>query len=279
MPTNVYDGNAAGQEGNYGHASNWSLGAVPVAGDDVVIPASAGPITSGLNQSAVEIKSFTRAVGHAQQIGNGSDDPLILDIAGGAADSLADIGGTGDAWISLGSSPCDVVIRETGNGIGGYGLILVGTALTKIIMHAGNVLLNGVTVTGTVEQRGGVLFCDRYCDFVNAGDFVLSVMLGQCTLECAVDKVRARAGDVVLNGAGAVASLLCDGGTITSNTSGTVTLAQADSGTIDFTQSNVARTVTTMTRSGDGRLKYDPDVITLTNVPTSDGPVEIGKAA
>ena len=276
MATNIYDGYAVGQEGNYGHLSNWSLGHVPIAGEHVIIPASAGAITSGLAQSAVELLSWTREAGHSQQIGNSQDDPLELDIDGAGA--FFDHAGTGDAWIDLGISDCAPRIRGTGNGIGGYGLLLMGTTLTGLVIDNGNVKLIAVNSLG-LEVRGGTVFADRDCVLTGTSR-VCSCLSGTLVIECTADIIRNSGGSITIDGLGTVASILCDSGTIVCSTTGTVTLAQADgSGVIDFTQSNFARTVTSMARSGDGILKFDPDRITLTNPPTSDGKMQLQKAS
>lgn len=277
MALNVYNGNASGQVGNYGHSSNWSLGHIPTTGEDVLVPAGAGPISSGLDQSAVAIRSFTRQAGHTSAIGTSIYAPLVLNISGSGA--FFDHAGTGTAFISLGASAIAPLIRGTGNAFGGYGLYLIGSALTGMIQENGNTYLVGANIDG-LELRLGQLFCDRDCVLTAGGTGVISNLGGNLYIEAACDIIRSRGGNTVINGTGAVVSILADGGTVVSNTSGTVSTATADlAGVIDFTKSNTARTVTTISRSGDGIVKWDSDRITVTNVPTSAGPSQFAKAA
>jgi len=77
-----------------------------------------------------------------------------------------------------------------------------------------------------------------------------------------------------------VTTINARGGTITSNSTGTITTLNInETATVDFTKSAAARTVTTLKLNPDGTLKYDPNVVTLTNKVQSDYPVIYRAAA
>lgn len=55
MANKTWVGTDTGNEGDWGTAANWSPSGVPVATDDVRIPAGSNAITGTLNQSAVAL--------------------------------------------------------------------------------------------------------------------------------------------------------------------------------------------------------------------------------
>lgn len=269
-----------GTDGSYSTSGNWSPSGVPAAADDVIITAGSGAITSGLDQSAVTIKSFTREIGHAGAIGNGLNDPLKL-VVGGAG-SFVDLGGTNTAYINLGSSTAPVKVREAGGAsTNGIGLYLLGTGgITLLTVLSGSVRCVGFSVKDG-ELLGGTTFFDYNCTLTDSGNALFFVSgSAQVTIEAAVDDVRVSGGQLTINGSGAVSDIFCDGGLVISNTSGTVAKITADGqGRVDLTKSGVSRTVTDMTRSGSGIIDYNPNVVTLTNRPTSAGPMRLSAAA
>jgi len=67
------------------------------------------------------------------------------------------------------------------------------------------------------------------------------------------------------SGSGAIATLNVSGGTTTSNSSGTITAANVTGGFLDLTKSAESRTITTLKLDAPGKVKFDPNIVTLTN--------------
>jgi len=270
MPLNIWKVDA---DGNYSTAGNWSLAAVPTTADDVLIPAGSPAITAGFNQSGVTIRSFTREKGHTAAIGD-VQNYLRLTVDG--TGSFIDLNGTGSAFLDFGSSTSPIAIRGSGNGTNGYGFYIKGTGLEQLIIEGGNIYFVAAEIDD-IDVRGGSAFFDRDC-VINASGVLLANSAGIVTTECALRDVRSRGGQIVINGTGAVNSILADGGTVTCNTTGTVTLAQADGkGIIDFTKALLTRAVTTVSVSGTGTILLDPDLVTVTNWQ-ADGSVKFALA-
>jgi hypothetical protein len=76
------NGTARSGTEDYGVATNWFEGAVPVANDVVYIHPDAGNILYGLAQSTVEIDGFHRPRVHAGHLGDGTNS-LYLDVEDG----------------------------------------------------------------------------------------------------------------------------------------------------------------------------------------------------
>lgn len=247
------------------------------AGDDVYVPSSAGPMDVEVDLSDVQIRSFRREPQHGSALGVSDANPLRLNIGGSGA--YFEFDGSGDSWINLGTSAIAPLIRGSGNGVGGYGLRLQGTAFTGYTQRGGNVVLVGVDVS-IIEALAGTLLCDRNCLLENSGSGVISNMGATVIIEADADDIRNREGTLTVNGDGVtLGDVLCDGGEVILNNSGLTDKAQADGeGVIDFLQDNTARTVTDVGRSGNGKVKYDPDILTITNAITSSGPMTIGNS-
>lgn len=89
---------------------------------------------------------------------------------------------------------------------------------------------------------------------------------GDCTLRCAATNVNCDYGDLYTEGSGAITTATIRGGKLIGNSSGTITtLNIIEDGAADFSKSNTARTITTPKVGGNGKIKYDPSVLTLTN--------------
>lgn len=123
---------------DYGVADNWSLGAAPVATNDVLIPVGAPAILYSLNQSTVAIGAFTRQVGHTTAIGRiefGFYYHLRID-----PDSLSDEGGSSLTMYDIGTAAIAPSIKNTGSPTTGYqGVYLKGSAMSAVNVQAGTV--------------------------------------------------------------------------------------------------------------------------------------------
>ncbi|MCK4340298.1 MAG: hypothetical protein KAY37_01070 [Phycisphaerae bacterium] len=150
---------------DYGVAENWSLGAAPVATNDVVVPAGAPPILYGLNQSSVAIGDFIVEAGFGGNIGrfaNGRLYDLRID-----PDSLDIKGSGGLVAIDVGSAAIAVALDHSGSptAVGRQVVYLQGSALTTIEQKNGTVGLatyagQSATVTSGFDVTGGTLYID-----------------------------------------------------------------------------------------------------------------------
>ena len=88
-------------DGNYATASNWSLGHVPIASEDVIIPARSPSIVSGLDQSTVAIGGLYVKDGYDGTLGDPSNSLSI-------APSSLFFSGNGLSFIDINASNIDL---------------------------------------------------------------------------------------------------------------------------------------------------------------------------
>jgi len=91
---------------------------------------------------------------------------------------------------------------------------------------------------------------------------------GVVTHKGTVTTVDNQAGNMTINGTGGITTITTQAGEVVCNTSGTVATINANGGTVDLSRSNVARAVTNLNRRGAGTVKYDPSIVTVTNLDT-----------
>lgn len=262
MADKYWLGNDSGNEGNYGTAANWTPSGVPVANDNVFLIGSQA-VTSGFDQSAVELDDFIVSSSMSGKIGL-VYSPLQVDLANTDRFEFA---GSGLAFIDVGTAAISPVILNTFNATNAdpYGLTLEGSAIATIDHRKGSVRLRGATVTTVLQSfltnQGAdtKLLVDSDATITN-----LKKSGGTAALEAAATLVENEAGTLTTQGSGAVTTLTVDGGTVYPNSSGTITTLNANGGVVDFTRSRVARTVTTLNLNG-GSVIYDPSVVTITN--------------
>ena len=263
-----------GTDGNYASASNWSPSGVPVAADNVRIPAGAALIAAGLNQSAVALGDFIVEKGCAALIG-----------ATGAYLQIScarfEFEGTGVAWIDIGSSAISPIVKTTTFAAeGSFGLYLKGSAIATLSVNDGLVGLAmryGDTATvNTVRVTGKKAKCVMGSGVTLTTGYTSG---GTLELHCAATTVTGEGGNVTTEETGAITTLNANGqGTYKLNATGTITtLNQNDSASVvDFTQSGASRTVTTYNHHL-GTRRFDKNVVTFTTdvSPTSaDGPIQ-----
>lgn len=265
MGLNIWLGNDSGNEGDYSVTANWSLGAIPTTGDDVIVPAGSPSISAGLNQSAVAISDFIVEPGYTNLIGTKNAflqiDPDVFDFAG-----------SGQSFIDIGSAAIPVLIRQTKTlAAGQFGLHLDGSAITVLRQITGQTRCHGQGgfVATTIEIVNGEILVPAGSTLTN-----LKALGGTSRIEVAATLVEANNGAIVYTeGSGAVTTIQADNAALVySSASGTVGTARVDgNGVISFLQSRTARTLTNAALSGTGRIYLDTDYITLTNPPTSNG--------
>lgn len=246
----------------------------PNANDDVFIgpKVSSGTavshnISSGLDQSGVEIDDFVVLPTYTGKIGL-STEPLSIDM--GDAD-LFRFEGRGTAHIDVNDAAISPdIIRTATASNGASGLYLSGSAIAVATVEGGSVEFNAATVT-TLEARGGATVTVRE-------DSTVTTANNRGTYTCNGNGVTLNnnGGTATINGGDAYTTVECTGGTVYYNSTGTLTTARAvNTGIIDLTRNNQAKTVTNLAVEGTGQVVYSPDVVTVTNAPTSDGVVTV----
>lgn len=298
-------------------ATNWSLGAVPVNTNGVVITDTDVNICHGLSQSAVLLATMVTTKTYTGKIGL-NRLAFTTDAAGDAASATAaieyrqaalaigitlgylgqDFGagaplGSGRINLDLGTDASTIYIMGTANqptetgkqavrikanknttvihvvsAPGGVGIATDApddtTTIDKIYMddRTGSSILtlgSGVTMATGVEQVGGNSVLQSAAD-------VPSTIL--------------RGGNLLAVGAFKLTAATVSGGVLTSNNvaaSGASigTVAIYGDGILDLTQNSAPRTVTSPTVNG-GEMRYDPNIIALTNpVASSAGALKV----
>ena len=255
----------------YSVADNWSLSAVPVATNDVIIPAGTSGYIYGYDASGVALNSFTVENGATVVIGH-RDAPLQIDLA----DSKAYyIGGTGTTHLKITGASATVRVTQAGSGSGstGYGLNLSGgeAGMTIIIECAstgdrvGIAAVAGSTMTApTVRVMGGTVK-------IGAGATVTTFYGAGGVADCDAGTTgftTERAGTFSIGKAAAATLLTVGSGTrLYYDSSGTVG-AVHNSGIIDCSRTYLARTWTDTDLYKGSKLIDPYRTITHTNAVT-----------
>lgn len=250
---------------------NWDTGAVPVAGDDVVFDVPGWSVKYGLAQSAVTLTSLTIAASYS-----GDDDTAAIGLPQANEDATAYPeyratslaigattvtlgGGPGNGInrcnLNFGSVQTAVTVLATGSSPDDNteAVLLKGTHASNVLnVDSGNV---GVAIYGGETSTLATLRLDGDAT-VRCGSGVtlgtIAVNSGTLAINSAVGtSLTMLAGDVTIDGSGAVAQLTIRGGTCTYNTSGALGGATTVSGdgVLDFSQ--VATAAVTVTNPID----------------------------
>lgn len=214
--------------------------AVPIAGDDVVIPAGSGPITDDLDQSGVALASFTVEEGQASLVGS-ADGYLVINAA-----RLVYAGGDTAFIHNVAVDSVATIFRTLRPSTGLYGLYLVGD-FSLVDARGGSIAIaalpgesSTVDELGVVGQSANVLLGpDVACTNIE-------MYLGQLVCRCDATEIRAYGGTLTLAGDVDVTDLWALGATILANAAGTITNCHVQGGVIDWLQSQLARTVTNL---------------------------------
>lgn len=245
---------------DFGTVSNWVEGVVPVALDDVTFVS--GSLLYGLQQAAVLTGKLTFAATWKGAIG--SAGLYMMAVPTSFVDNTS-ASATTAKWVNVGNAAIALQINSTGAPSSGYGLNILGSALTVVTVASGSVgvaLAAGETagiatlsnLNGTVETGLGV-----------ATSISFSQANGTGIVNAGATSITVSAGTVTTQGTGAVTTATVTGtGTFIGNSSGTISTLKRLGGTADFTQSSVARTVTSESYSG-GTIKFAPAILTITN--------------
>lgn len=265
---------------HWGTAANWSGGAVPVDADSVIIPPGSPAILYDLDQSSINLASLT-IVADAP-IGNPDYNSTyreyrttflafaectVVNIDSGAGFIRLHVGDAGASTVNVykmgsptetglpalqlqGSNASHVLNAYSGTiglAIGAgesaqFPTIRAGyetSQTSDVQILAGS----GCTLGGTITQSGGVV-----------------------DVTTAVTTWSMSGGEGTIRGSGTVGTLNLDAGTFTYRSSGTTTTANVGSdGTLDFSRSQLARTVTNCVASGNAIILDPNKTVTWTN--------------
>lgn len=257
-------------DNSWNTASNWSDGAVPEAGDDVSIPAASPSITSGLDQSAIDLGDVRIEKGFVNTIGDVTlpNAPVYLQLScdyldiHGACTSYIDFSQTGTVDVSI----SDTAVPD----IGKHGCYLIGgSALEDLSVTGGHVAVAqyfGESLTiADVRVNGGVLTVGRSCAMT---DILVKSGTFNCFSTSAITTLKQDGGTVHLFTANGGTWTVRGGTFIADDWTGTPSLV-LEGGTADFIQGGRDRTLSALTQDG-GAMIYDPDILTITtrNPPT-----------
>lgn len=266
---------AATGPNNWNDAANWSGGAVPVTGDDVIVDASDVPILDGLDQNAVTLASLRLGPTFVRpgQLGRPAINP------GGYAEYRQPRLKVGVTAATFDCPECELV-RIDGQAVqttvtvfnGGPGWDWVGTHASNAIAILGgtNEIAAGPAEVATVSvlrvggSRSGTEAALRCGSGVTLA--TLHQSGGEVVLNGGATAVNLRDGTLTVEGAGAVTTANLDGGELTYRSTGTIgTLNVGSGGVADFSSDPRARTVTTCTLQAGATLRDPARTVTFTN--------------
>lgn len=308
------DRTANASPNDWANAANWSGGAVPVTGDDVIFRDSSAPILWNIDQNATDLasliieQSYTGFVGHNQRT-------LVTGAAGAASSGKPEYH---EDYLKIGWDECRIgeIIGPT--NAGGSGRLKLsntkaGASTTTIFNTAAggrdanqpNVRLLLAHASADLFVRsgsGGVgVAIDDPAETTTCGDVTVSdvttasrVFVGEGTTltswtqqggsnelraAAAVGTVSVLGGQLTLEGSFAVTTLNADGGTVhphnAPSAGAAITTLNIDGGAVDARGSREARTWATVNLGSPGSsLAADSDVVTITTLNAPTGPYE-----
>lgn len=250
MAKNIWTGAVSG---DYGATGNWSLGAIPAAGDDVYFQNNSVSVTAGLDQHLVALNSFNVGKDYTGTFGLATPtylyiDALIVNIGVPAISAT----GNGSTRLNLKTLTAGTVINVYGSGnsadAGSTPVRLLGTAAMVLNVFGGTVGValspaESTAVTTLTTQTTGTSIA------VTLGSGVTVTTLNHLAGNLVDYSANAHTtatisgtGNYVYRGTGAFTTLNV-GATMFHNGSGTVTKLNLQ-GTINFTGGNTAMTIT-----------------------------------
>jgi len=245
---------------------------VPQTGENVVITASAGAISSNVDYSATTLGTVTVERSIATRAMGSATDPIRLVCTGFAFEG----GGTTSAYFDLTNSAIAVEVRSTASvAADKYGLYLAATAATMVDLQGGSIGLGVIpgqpfTCTTAVRTRGSSVRVGISSSSVVP---LLEALSGTTEHENSIENIEVKGGTVRSKRAAAVSDTVAvSGGTWYEQSSGTKSEVVQTGGTIDATQDGSA-VIWSAYLPTAGTLRDDPDRLTITAVtrPTAAG--------
>ena len=188
----------------------------------------------------------------------------------GETTTVSSITASSGSSVYIGSGVTLTTLNVTG------GTVQLYCAATTVNVLSGSLTTEGSGAITTMNITGGTVVSNT-----SGAMTTLNMAGGTATIQTIATTVNISGGTLTTEGSTAVTTMNVSGGTVYSKSTGTITtLNIADGmGTVDFTTSKAARTVTTIKLEVGGVLKYDPNVLTITNKVDSDNPVKLTAAA
>lgn len=257
--------------GNWSTTGNWLDGVLPGSGDNIYFVADYNvDLTSSLDRTAVAFDYGNIIVepGFTGKIGT-KTAYLEIRCTG------VDFKGSGETYLDVNTSAIDIRVDGTAAAATGKsGLYLKGSAIDEINVISGSVGIAakaGETTTATtLTVNGGTVLVGDGCTLTNA-----TVYSGSFTSQASITTLKNYNGSVTTEESAAITTLNLYSGSHTHNGTGTIATANIEGGTLDLFQSGLARTVTTLNLNPGGNIVYDPDLITITTLNITGGPIEI----
>ena len=139
--------------GSVNNTANWSGGAVPTTGDDVIVDAGSVNIDADLTTlNAVNIASFTIGPNYTGQVGAANGSPMSFNCSSG---KVVINGGGNNHYLSAGTTSWGTCIINH-PGTTGNGNVTVMGAITTLVVQRGTVLVfSGTTTTAFLLPAGG----------------------------------------------------------------------------------------------------------------------------
>lgn len=267
------------QDSYFGDGDNW-LDVVggfrvpatsgPITGDNVFITAEYVVDIDGITPAYVQdLASVTVEKGYTGKIGS-----KTTYFAPQSMGSL-DFKGSGECYIDAAAAAIDIRVDGTAAAATGKsGLYLKGSAIDELNVISGTVGVAsraGETATvATLTLNGGTVAVGDGCTLTNA-----TVYSGGLVSQASITTLKNYNGSVTTEEAAAITTLSLFNGSHTHNGTGTIATANVEGGTLDLFRSGLARTITTLNLEPGGNVIYDPDLITITNLNITGGPIEI----
>ena len=282
-------------DGDITKAANWAPAQAPVNGDNLTFDsAGAHNVDANLDQSALVPgdllvkQTFLYEMGTAAayfKIGMPTGRCVI-----GGHDGVGSPAGSGrlkiDFYKASGTTPGPLIVENTktsGTDANKPPVrIFSDDADLEVFVRKGKVGL------GTDAAGESPIFGDVHVDWVanrngdasvqvgpgaTIGDFIKTG--GTALLQCAATNVENHAGELTIEGTGAVALLTVYGGTCIPNSTGLLSRANCYGGLTDWTRSSRPRVVTDLYTRHGASYKLDPDVLTVTNPEHHEEPSTI----
>lgn len=264
----------------WGSAANWHP-SLPVNGDDVIIHETANSILYDLDQSALELASFTVDPTFTGTIGLPTTNPggyiehLPVDLS--INTDLATIDASGSSRCNFDFDSTDAVaVTVLGSGtaaVAGIPVVTIrGTnAGNTLFVEKGSVGVSqhsgdtSVFATASVAYRGNQSSDSSVTFGADCTLGVLTVDGGTVTICTNVTTINQTAGIVALTDAATVTTWNANAGTARYESTGTATTINVATATLDFRRDRRPRTVTNMNVFA-GASVYDPSAtVTWTN--------------
>lgn len=254
--------------GAWSTSGNWTNG-VPGAGDRAIFPRTATQsVTSGLDQNTIDLAVLSTEDGFAGDIGS-SGSPLII-----GATKLK-IYGSGRVYFQNSHASTEYIHVDSPNKVDA--LTLSGAAVYLAAVHRGKMVVSsGMSgITNLHVMYVSAPNSDAAVSVVDSTISLLWQVAGTTSFGGAVTTALVAGGTATFTGAGSGNTTLsiCNNAIVKYEATGGMTNAYVLGGLLDFTTTDNVQSVGNAWVHPAGRLKYDPDLVTITPVIFTD---EIG---